>query len=258
MLKHPWSVLAFQLAGSDGLKIIHADGKDEERETPPAEPFVAELLSRPQAEGLSTLVLLDEVLMYLRVQAESDPSSRGRMVSFFQYLTQAVVKVDRCAMVASLLASDPRKYDDFGREILRDVSEVFGRQMEEEVSPVSKEDVAEVLRRRFFKPESIRDTGAFRPHVTSVVGNIAALDEQTRKERPASEERYLSSYPFHPDLTEVFYTLGPSLKGFSGRGAYCGLRRRASGCREMGLQSADRAERVPERAWGGRSGRGRR
>ena len=214
MLKHPWSVLAFQLAGSDGLKSIHAHGKDEERETPPAEPLLAELLSKPQSEGLATLVLLDEVLMYLRVQAESDPASRGRMVSFFQYLTQAVVKVDRCAMVASLLASDPRKYDDFGREILRDVSEVFGRQMEEEVSPVSKEDVAEVLRRRFFKPESIRDTGAFRPHVTSVVGNIAGLDEQTRKKRPASEERYLASYPFHPDLTEVFYTRWTQLEGF--------------------------------------------
>ena len=175
---------------------------------------MAELLSKPQSEGLATLVLLDEVLMYLRVQAESDPSSRGRMVSFFQYLTQAVVKVDRCAMVASLLASDPRKYDDFGREILRDVSEVFGRQMEEEINPVSKEDVAEVLRRRFFKPESIRDAGAFRPHVTSVVGNIAALDEQTQKERPATEERYLNSYPFHPDLTEVFYTRWTQIEGF--------------------------------------------
>ena len=214
MLKHPWSVLAFQLAGGDGLKLIHAEGKDEERETPPAEPLLAELLAKPQSEGLSTLVLLDEVLMYLRVHAENDPSSRGRMVSFFQYLTQAVVKVDRCAMVASLLASDPRKYDEFGREILRDVSEVFGRQMEEEVSPVSKEDVAEVLRRRFFKPESIRHTGAFRPHVTSIVGNIAALDEQTQKERPAAEERYLASYPFHPDLTETFYTRWTQLEGF--------------------------------------------
>ena len=214
MLKHPWSVLAFQLAGSDGLRLIHADGKDEERETPPAEPLVVELLSKPQKEGLSTLVLLDEVLMYLRGQVEGDPSSRGRMMSFFQYLTQAVVKVDRCAMVASLLASDPKKSDDFGREILRDVSEVFGRQKEEDVSPVSKEDVAEVLRRRFFKPESIRDPGAFRPHVTSVVGNIAALDEQTQKERPSAEERYLGSYPFHPDLTEIFYTRWTQLDGF--------------------------------------------
>ena len=214
MLKHPWSVLAFQIAGADGLRLVHAEGKDEERETPPAEPLMVELLSKPQKEGLSTLVLLDEVLMYLRGQVENDPSSRGRMVNFFQYLTQAVVKVDRCAMVASLLASDPKKHDDFGREILGDVSDVFGRQMEEEVSPVSKEDVAEVLRRRFFKPESIRDSGAFRPHVTAVVGNIAALDEQTQKEGSAAEERYLASYPFHPDLTEVFYTRWTQLDGF--------------------------------------------
>ena len=214
MLRHPWSVLAFQLAGVDGLRLLHADGRDEERETPPAEPLVAELLAKPQTEGLSTLILLDEVLMYLRGQVENDPASRGRMVSFFQYLTQAVVKVDRCAMVASLLASDPKKHDDFGRGILAEVSDVFGRQMEEEVRPVSKEDVAEVLRRRFFKPESIANPGAFRPHVTSIVSNIAALDEQTHRERPAAEERHLSSYPFHPDLTEVFYTRWTQLEGF--------------------------------------------
>ena len=213
-LRHPWSILAYQLAGTDGLRRLHADGQDAERETPPAEPLLVELLSRPQRDGLSTLVLLDEVLMYLRAQVETVPASRGRLVSFFQYLTQAVVKVDRCAMVASLLASDPRKHDAFGNELLRDVSEVFGRQMEEDASPVSKEDVAEVLRRRFFKPESIRDPGAFRPHVTSVVGSIAALDEQTRKERERAEERHLNSYPFHPDLTEILYTRWTQLDGF--------------------------------------------
>ena len=214
MLRHPWSILAFQLAGADGLRLIHAGGEDAERETPPAEPLVVELLSKPQRDGLSTLVMLDEVLMYLRAQVEAAPTTRGRLISFFQYLTQAVVKVDRCAMVASLLASDPSKHDAFGNELLRDVTEVFGRQMEEDASPVSKEDVAEVLRRRFFKPESIRNPGAFRPHVTSAVGSIAGLDEQTRKERGSMEERYLNSYPFHPDLTEIFYARWTQLDGF--------------------------------------------
>ncbi len=214
MLKHPWSILAYQLAGPDGLRLIHAEGTDAERETPPAEPLMVALLSKPQEEGLSTLVLLDEVLMYMRAQADADPASRGRLLSFFQYLTQAVVKVDRCAMVASLLASDPRRHDDLGSELLRDVSEVFGRQMEVEASPVSKDDVAEVLRRRFFEPESIRDVGAFRPHVTSVVGSIAKLDPQTSKEQPSVEERFLSSYPFHPDMTDVFYTRWTQLEGF--------------------------------------------
>src|SRR5207248_1257065 len=35
-LKQPWSVLAFQIAGADGLRALHADGEDAERESPPA------------------------------------------------------------------------------------------------------------------------------------------------------------------------------------------------------------------------------
>ena len=213
-LRQPWSVLAWQLAGADGLRLIHAGGRDAERETPPAEPLVAELLAQPQADGLATLVLLDEVLMYLRARVETDPGWRGRLTNFFQYLTQAAVKVDQCAMVASLLASDPRQHDTLGNELLRDVSEVFGRQMEEEASPVSKEDVAQVLRRRFFTPESIRDQEAFRPHVAAAVASIAALDERTAKEQKSAEQRYLRSYPFHPEITEIFYTRWTQLDGF--------------------------------------------
>ena len=213
MLRHPWSVLAFQLAGADGLRLIHAKGLDAERETPPSEPILVELLSLPQKEGLATLVLLDEVLLYLRGLKASNSSGSTLLVNFFQYLTQAVVKVDRCAMVASLLASDKITDDDF-RGDFGEIHEVFGRMMEEEVSPVSKEDVAEVLRRRFFTPESIRDRDSFRPHVASAVGNIAEMDEQTRRERQLSEDRFLDSYPFHPDLTDLFYTRWTQMDGF--------------------------------------------
>ena len=213
MLKHPWSVLAFQLAGSEGLRTIHGEGLDAERETPPAEPLMMELLRAPQQDGLATLVLLDEVLLYLRGLKASNPSASAHLVNFFQYLTQAVVKVDRCAMVASLLASDYTTYDDFRGEF-GELHEVFGRQMEEEVSPVSKDDVAEVLRRRFFKPESIQNRELFRPHVASAVGNIADMDEQTRRERQLAEDRFLDNYPFHPDLTDLFYTRWTQMDGF--------------------------------------------
>ena len=213
-LRRPWSILAYQIAGEEGLRLIHAEGKDLERETPPAEPLLSELLSKPQRDNLATLVLLDEVLMYLRDMVESDKGWRGRLLSFFQHLTSSVVKVDHCAMVASLRASDPKKHDSLGNELLSEVSEVFGRQMEEDASPVSKEDVAEVLRRRFFTPESIHDKSAFRSHVTSVVRCIATLDEGTQKGQKAEEERYLSSYPFHPELTETLYTRWTQLERF--------------------------------------------
>ena len=214
MLRYPWSILAFQLAGADGLRLIHAHGQDAERDTPPAEPLMVDLLSKPQEDGLATLVLLDEVLMYLRALAAANhSSSTAHLVNFFHYLTQAVVKVDRCAMVASLLASDYSTDTDFSREF-REIYEVFGRQMEGEVSPVSKDDVAEVLRRRFFKPESMQNHDAFRPHVARAVGNIADMDEQTRRGRQIAEDRFLDSYPFHPDLTDLFYTRWTQLDGF--------------------------------------------
>ena len=213
-LKHPWSVLAFQLAGEDGLRQLQADGKAEERETPPAEPLLASLLARPQADGLSTLVLIDEALMYAREKAALGEVWRGRLIDFFQYLCQAVTKVDRCALVASLLASDPDKSDRFGKELSAQIFEIFNRQREEGVQPVQKDDVAEVLRRRFFDSASTADREAFRPHVTTAVANIAGLEETLRKDRSNAEARFLRSYPFHPDLTDIFYTRWTQLNGF--------------------------------------------
>jgi hypothetical protein len=165
------------------LRGLHADGNDEERETPPAEPLLVDLLARAQAEGRSTLVLIDEVLMYAREKVGLAEMWRGRLIDFFQYRCQAVTKVDRCAMVASLLASDPKKSDPFGKELIAQIFEIFNRQREEGVQPVQKEDVAEVLRRRFFETTSIIDTQAFRPHVTTAVANIADLEDSVRKDR---------------------------------------------------------------------------
>lgn len=213
-LKHPWSVLAWQIAGADGLRLLHAEGRDAERESAPAENLLTDLLSLPGRDGLATLVLLDEVLMYAREKIGLDPTWRGRLQNFFQYLTQAAAKVERCAVVTSLLASDPRKNDSFGKEIAKEFYDIFRRQQEEGIQPVVKEDVAEVLRRRFFKTGSISDLEAFRSHVVAALKGIAELDDQTRKEGKIAEERYLRSYPFHPDVTEIFYVKWTQLEGF--------------------------------------------
>ena len=206
ILKQPWSVLAYQIAGNEGLKLLHADNKAEERESAPAENLLTQLLEIPVKEGLGVLILIDEVLMYAREKAAFDASSQDRLINFFQYLTQAATKVDRCCIVASLLASDPGKVDALGRRIQGELYDIFQRQREEAVEPVVKEDVAELLRRRFFLPESIKVKDAFRPHVQAALKGIAAIDEQTAKQGADAEERFFRSYPFHPDLTEVFYT----------------------------------------------------
>jgi hypothetical protein len=213
-LKNPWSVLAFQIAGADGLRLLHAEGKEAERDSAPAENLLVELLALPGKQGLSTLILIDEVLMYAREKVGLDPAWRGRLINFFQYLTQAATKVDRCAIVASLLATDPGKSDTLGKELTSELYAIFRREREEGVQPVVKDDVAEVLRRRFFTQESIRDREAFRPHVVAALKGITALDEQTRKAGKTVEDHFLKSYPFHPDLTDVFYTKWTNLEGF--------------------------------------------
>jgi len=213
-LKHPWSVLAYQIAGSDGLRLLHGEEQDAERDSAPAENLLVDLLSLPQKKGLATLILIDEVLMYVREKVGLDPVWRSRINNFFQYLTQAVTKVDRCAIVASLLATDPMKSDMLGKEITQELYAIFRREKEESVQPVLKEDVAEVLRRRFFTPESIRDRSAFRPRVIEALQGIVELDEQTYKDRKGAEERFFQSYPFHPDLTEIFYTKWTNLESF--------------------------------------------
>src|SRR5207244_1297273 len=213
-LKHPWSVLAFQIAGADGLRLLHAKGKDEERDSAPAENLLTELLALPGKQDLATLILIDEVLMYAREKVGLDPAWRGRLINFFQYLTQAVTKVDRCAIVASLLATDPGKSDTLGKELTSELYAIFRREREEGIQPVVKEDVAEVLRRRFFTPDSIRDRDAFRPHIVAALKGITDLDEQTRKAGKTTEDHFLKSYPFHPDLTDIFYTKWTNLEGF--------------------------------------------
>ena len=214
VLKQPWSVMAYQIAGDAGLELLHAEDKAEERESAPAENLLTQLLEIPARDGLGTLVLVDEVLTYAREKVRHDRSWRHTLLNFFQYLTQAAAKVDRCCVVASLLASDPKTSDTEGRRLQAELYDIFQRQREEAVEPVVKEDVAEVLRRRFFVPESLKDREAFRQHVQAALKGIAAIDDQTAKHGAEAEERFLRSFPFHPDLTEVLYSKWTSLDHF--------------------------------------------
>jgi hypothetical protein len=206
-LKQPWSVIAYQLAGDEGLKLMHAEGKAEERATPPAEGTLTDLFSLPAKEDMGTLILLDEVLLYAKVKCHADPGWIDVLTVFFQYLTQAAAKADRCCVVASLLSSEPAdQADEVGKKIVAKIYDIFQRQREAAVQPVEKDDVAEVLRRRLFDVESLRDRDSWRQHVIAAFKGIAAVDDRTAKEGAEAEARYEKSFPFDPQLTDTFYT----------------------------------------------------
>lgn len=207
-VKTPWGALAYQLAGDKGLAIV---AEHEADYINPAEQTLVDLLKIPQSEGLSTLILLDEALMYTRAAVNDDPKRFGILQDFCQALTQAVEKVSTSAIVASLITSDIVGEDPTGVRVLSMLEGVF-RRLEENVEPVSREDISELLRRRLFEyipPEKTRRT---------VVDTLlAARQKLPLREADKHQEAFdtlLRSYPFHPDFIEVFYQKWTQLGNF--------------------------------------------
>jgi predicted AAA+ superfamily ATPase len=122
-IKMPWSAIAWQLAGAAGMKLLKDDGT--ERATPPATGVMEDLLKLARKDGAGVLILFDEVLWFVRVMADTDPAWIGRMREFMHSLTQAVAKVPQCCLVASLLASDPGKMDELGKQISKELYDEF-------------------------------------------------------------------------------------------------------------------------------------
>ena len=195
----PWGALAYQLAGDEGLAKVAAHEADY---ITPAEPLLADLLKAPQAEGLSTLILIDETLLYARSAVNDDPKRLGILQDFFQMLTQAVSSVDRAALVASLITSDIVSDDPTGVQVLTAIGGVF-RRIGETVEPVSQEDISELLRRRLFEdvpPEETR-----RAVGNNLIGAMQKLPLRDSQKDQEAHDRLLRSYPFHPDLLDVLY-----------------------------------------------------
>src|SRR5690606_30471660 len=109
--------------------------------------LLVDLLREPEKQGLGTLILLDEAVWYYRAAVNHDARRLGTLKDFFHSLIQAVVKVNRCSLVATLIASAVEARDATGALVLQALEDEF-RRYEENFEPVAKEDLAEILRRR--------------------------------------------------------------------------------------------------------------
>ncbi|MCW8197073.1 ATP-binding protein [Verminephrobacter aporrectodeae subsp. tuberculatae] len=211
-IKMPWSAIAWQLAGPAGMRLLKDDGT--ERSTPPATGVMEDLLKLARRDGSGVLILFDEVLWFVRVMASTDPAWIGRMREFMHSLTQAVAKVPQCCLVASLLASDPGKMDELGKQISKELYDEFKRVADEGIQPVESQDVPEILRRRLIKLESHTDRSQWPSQVFGALNGVQGIDDSTEKNRAAEEKRYTDAYPFHPALIETLYQKWTQLEGF--------------------------------------------
>lgn len=207
----PWNLIAWQLLGQAGLDILDRDEFQPDYDTPPSEALWAEILRRIEETGQGALILIDEFLMWAHDAASPDPTGKSadrgafwfdRLKNFFQRLSQAV-ESSRCScLVVSLLATDPAKSDQTGREILRACGNGLNRQASLQ-SPVEKDDLAELLRRRLFKqyPPNPEDR---KTQILAFWSRMTRVDP-VRAKLPDSQERLIQFYPFHPDLIDRLF-----------------------------------------------------
>jgi hypothetical protein len=210
--KMPWNLIAWQLLGQKGLDIINRNETEPDFDTPPSDMLWANILREIEATGKGALILIDEFLMWAHDAASPDTTGEGkwrgpfwydRLKNFFQKLAQAVEASERSCMVVSLLATDPSKIvDNVGQSIMNACNSGLGR-MASIQSPVEKDDLAELLRRRMF--EKYPEAGSvMHSHVLAFWERLKNVDPIKAK-MPDSEERLKKSYPFHPDLLDRFF-----------------------------------------------------
>ena len=207
-VKTPWGALAYQLAGDAGLEKV---SEHEATYVRPAEPILVDILKMSQADGASPLILIDEALMYLREVVNKNSERLGTLQDFFQMLTQAVAKVERASLVASLISSESATNDPTGVRVLSAMEHVF-RRVEETVEPLSHDDISELLRRRLF--EDVGNDRIHRPRADRLVEAMRRLRLRDSLTDPGASNRFSKSYPFHPDFIEVFYQKWTQLNGF--------------------------------------------
>jgi hypothetical protein len=207
----PWNLIAWQLLGQKGLDILARDESKPDFDTPPADTLWAEIFSEVEAAGCGALILIDEFLMWAHDAASPDSTglSQGRgpdwyerFKNFFQRLSQATEASSRSCLVVSLLATDPQKNDEVGKAVLNACNNGLNRQASLQ-SPVEKDDLAELLRRRLFAkfPENPAER---EKHIVAFWPRMKAVDG-VRARQPDSMERLKTAYPFHPDLLDRFF-----------------------------------------------------
>lgn len=194
-----WGELAYQLGGKEAYEIIRPN--DEMQVAPKG------LFKQVLEKCKPALILIDELADYCisasAVRVEGSNLS-DQTVSFMQELTEAVSKTDNCVMIATLPASAQElAASPISTQILTTLENRIAR-VGANVKPVEDDEIYEVVRRRLF--EDLGD----KADTENVISAYAALYQSLFTEIPdyalqtEYKEKLRKSYPFHPELIDMF------------------------------------------------------
>jgi len=193
------------------------EGKVEKLSQPvaPGREALRELLEKHQP----LLILMDEVLEYVAKAAGIALDSRevkvgetnlaAQTIAFMQELTETVKSLDRSLLVVTLPSSVVEYPDEERAEaLLSKLQKVAGR-LEKIYSPVSGDEIYEVIRRRLFsKVDEIAAKEIINEFIEYYEREGIVVDKAEYR------EKMLRSYPFHPEVIDVFHRRWGSLPTF--------------------------------------------
>ncbi len=204
-----WGELAWQLGQAEGFALVQ---ECDANGTSPGKDVLCALLAR----YAPCVVLLDELVVYIRQFVESQPLSGGTYdsnLSFIQTLTEAVKLVPSAVVLASLPDSNSQAGGPRGLAVLSALEAIFNR-VQALWKTVSPTEAFEIVRRRLFEP--LRDANA-RDRVCRAFAD-AYVEEGAKVPQETQEARYfdqmVQSYPIHPELFTQLYEEWTTIQNF--------------------------------------------
>jgi predicted AAA+ superfamily ATPase len=196
-----WGEIAYQLGGKEIYKLVEEN--DQQRTAPKG------LFKNVLQKTKPALILIDELADYCVSAsgiAVGNSTLADQTISFMQELSEAISGTDQAVLIATLPASPIEVASgQIGLQVLTSLSNRMAR-VSADTKPVSDEEIFEVIRRRLF--EDIGDQSA----VDLVVSEYMDLYQNLWSEIPPFankgeyKEKIKKSYPFHPELIEMFHT----------------------------------------------------
>ncbi|MBU2648361.1 DUF499 domain-containing protein [bacterium] len=194
-----WGELAYQLGGKAAYELIRAN--DENRTAPKG--LFKQVLEKTQP----ALILMDEIADYCVSAAGVAVGSStlsDQTISFVQELSEAVTTTDRCILVASLPQSEAEMTNSqHTTQILTSLSARLGR-VGADTKPVAEDEIYEVIRYRLF--ENLGSEEQKENVISAYMHLYQSLISEVPDHAQTMEykEKLRKSYPFHPELIDMF------------------------------------------------------
>jgi len=160
------------------------------------------------------LILMDEVLEYVTkaagVKVEESTLS-AQTIAFMQELTEVAGTLGKVCLVVTLPSSIIEHYDAKAEILFQQLQKVAGR-VEKIYTPVQEHEITRVIRQRLFSNIDEKKANEIVSGFIDYAEKESILPAET--EPSEYRKRFLSSYPFMPEVVDILYHRWGSFPSF--------------------------------------------